>query len=146
MRYHAPDFLFCIIFSTFDFNSRFHSFIGVALVLALVEVRKSVAACGQAVGPILMLSYKNHALDEFLCDVLSFAQPPFRHGSLIRTGKAENAQLTSFGEKNSAFEKAAEAELVRRISVQRAALRVARTWLDLAQFYDTKAALYVRHH
>jgi len=39
------------------------SYIGVCLVLALDLIRKKAEQAGHAVGPVLVLSYKNHALD-----------------------------------------------------------------------------------
>ena len=75
------------------------SYIGVCLVLALDIIRKEAQKEGQAVGPVVILSYKNHALDEFLNDVVKASN--FSQGQLIRAGKPENEGLQRFSEKMS---------------------------------------------
>ena len=75
------------------------SYIGVCLVLALDIIRKEAQKAGQAVGPVVILSYKNHALDEFLDDVVKASH--FSQGQLIRAGKPENEGLQKFSEKMS---------------------------------------------
>ena len=69
------------------------------MVLALVIILDEARSENIPVGPILMLSYKNHALDEFLLDVLK--NMTFRQGMLIRTGKPDNTELTNFSEISS---------------------------------------------
>jgi DNA replication protein DnaC len=48
------------------------SYLGVVLVRALLRIRNLWMQQNPSVGcpPILVLSYKNHAIDEFLCDFL----------------------------------------------------------------------------
>ena len=75
------------------------SYIGVCLVLALDIIRSAAQKAGQAVGPVVILSYKNHALDEFLDDVVKASH--FSQGQLIRAGKPENEGLQKFSEKMS---------------------------------------------
>lgn len=61
------------------------SYTGVQLILALDMIREAARAAGQPLGPIVVLSYKNHALDEILLDVLhSRACSPKMRGGLIR--------------------------------------------------------------
>jgi hypothetical protein len=115
------------------------SYVGVCLVLALLLIRNSLRATGLPVGPVLMLSYKNHALDEFLADVVSAASSSAaavnaatsssstftaaaaswrRHGLevgpgfLIRTGTAEKEELKQFAERRSQQERRIQEEVV----------------------------------
>lgn len=69
------------------------SYVGVCLVLAFVIIKRVFGIRG----PILTLSYKNHALDEFLKDILSNG---IRRG-LIRVGKADIPELYDYQEKRS---------------------------------------------
>lgn len=82
-------------------------------------------------GPIVVLSYKNHALDEFLCDVLRFS-PSMKRGMLIRTGKAENLELSEFSEKFSPQEQSAQEELTSRVSTLRLARKFMSEWQHLS--------------
>jgi len=95
------------------------SYVGVCLVLALNEIRKAAMAQGHNVGPIVALSYKNHSLDEFLCDVVNANPREFKPTALIRCGKPEHPQLLDFTERNSPAEKRWQNELRERIGVQR---------------------------
>jgi hypothetical protein len=74
---------------------------------------------GRDVGPILSLSYKNHALDEFLLDCKHYDPSLHEKGKLIRLGKPESSALLNFTEKNSAIETKAQNELDRRIGVMK---------------------------
>ncbi len=102
------------------------------IILALVIVRKYVLKNGNPVGPILMLSYKNHALEEFLTDVLKFAAW-LRPGQLVRCGKVEHPELLDFSEFNSKDERQAEVALQQCIRMQRGARAVSKSWLELAR-------------
>ncbi|KAJ3335475.1 hypothetical protein HDU93_005385 [Gonapodya sp. JEL0774] len=71
------------------------SYLGVVMVRALLIVRELWIASDPSVGqpPILVLSYKNHAIDEFMKDLVtmeaSIKQFPFRRGninSVVRIG------------------------------------------------------------
>ena len=96
---------------------------------------------GSILGPILVLSYKNHALDEFLLDVLEHSgakenahkrsAKPF----LIRTGKAENEAIYNFMEKRTGEEQKAQKELNRRISTLRKVFTLERTWKSAASSF-----------
>ena len=99
-------------------------------MLALDVVRTTALKFGKSVGPILVLSYKNHALDEFLCDVLRFSH--MKTGMLIRTGKAESAELSSFSEKFSPQEQSAQEELTRRVSTLRSARTALAEWRSVS--------------
>ena len=64
------------------------SYLGVVIVQALIKIRKAWMSVCQSVGepPILVLSYKNHAIDEFLVDLVNSE----RNVSLIRIGGSCN--------------------------------------------------------
>ena len=98
------------------------------MILALMVIRKRVRSRGTAVGPILMLSYKNHALDEFLCDVLQFAPQKLRGGELIRLGKVSHPKLEEYFERNSVEERNAEKQLQQCIKEMRAVRTLSKTW------------------
>eukprot|EP00597_Dinobryon_sp_UTEXLB2267_P013697 CAMPEP_0170108520 /NCGR_PEP_ID=MMETSP0020_2-20130122/6618_1 /TAXON_ID=98059 /ORGANISM="Dinobryon sp., Strain UTEXLB2267" /LENGTH=3294 /DNA_ID=CAMNT_0010333253 /DNA_START=40 /DNA_END=9925 /DNA_ORIENTATION=+ len=106
------------------------SYIGVCLVLALDIIRQTALINGQPVGPILVLSYKNHALDEFLHDITRFSN--MTPGMLIRTGKAENIHLSNFSEKFSPGEHIAQEELTKRLTTLRRIRKIAGEWQDVA--------------
>lgn len=96
------------------------SFLGVALVLSLIEIRNVARSSGLFnLGPILMISYKNHALDEFLVDVLKWTQHAISPGMMIRTGKPEHEKLQNYSERSNRQQHLAEEELSKRISVLR---------------------------
>ena len=99
-------------------------------MLALDIIRNTALNCGKSVGPILVLSYKNHALDEFLCDVLRFSH--MKTGMLIRTGKAESIELSSFSEKFSPQEQSAQEELARRVGTLRSARKAVIEWCSVS--------------
>jgi hypothetical protein len=70
-------------------------------------------------GPIIVLSYKNHALDEFLLDALG-ADPVLRgKGNLVRLGKPDNQELGIFTERNTDLEKVAKQKLLKRLETIR---------------------------
>jgi hypothetical protein len=104
----------------------------VCVILALMVLRKKMQQNKVPVGPILMLSYKNHALEEFLCDVLRGA-PQLRPGQLVRCGKVEAPELQDYSERNSQEERAAETEVHRCVVVQRNARSAMHTWGNLAR-------------
>jgi hypothetical protein len=78
------------------------------LVLAFYKLRNILIERGKQVGPIIALSYKNHAIDEFLLDVIK-QETHFSSNrqSLIRLGKPEEEKLMHHTEKNSNLETAA---------------------------------------
>ncbi len=123
--------------------TRAQSFVGVALVLALVLIRNFAASAGLPVGPVLMLSYKNHALDEFLEDVLKYA-PTMRPGELVRCGKPESVALAGFSERGSQAERTASEVLQRAITVVRGALRAVKQWKNFADWLDAAAEVHVQ--
>ena len=90
-------------------------------------------------GPILMLSYKNHALDEFLMDVVKFHEASISRllpGELIRTGKPESETLLPYCERNSPEERAADAALSRLLTIQRTARHISSTWLQCSSYLN----------
>jgi hypothetical protein len=135
------------------------SYIGVCLVLALNLIRKKAESRGHAVGPVLVLSYKNHALDEFLLDVISqynssnrsyrpqllrgrwdhYDNGELRPGMLIRTGNPEIESLIHFRERHSPLELEAKQHLMEIIDVLRNSRNVRKLLYDCARSLDTKA-------
>lgn len=76
------------------------SYIGVVIVRALLIIRKLWIIESPIAGspPILILSYKNHAIDEFLVDLLKFEKRSLR---LIRLGgKSDHPDLGQYSERN----------------------------------------------
>lgn len=120
------------------------SYTGVALVLALMQVREIVKKNGGNTGPIIMLSYKNHALDEFLVDVIkSSGDLGGRRSSLIRLGNPENFALKDYTEKRSAAESESQRRLDSALGKVKASFQMARR-LNLghsAVDFDTFAKL-----
>lgn len=85
------------------------SYVGVQLILALDIIRDLAAAEGHAVGPILTLSYKNHALDEILLDILKHGPGNFKRSrALVRCGNAEDVSLKPFTEQRTQAEREAQ--------------------------------------
>ena len=75
------------------------SYLGVVIVQALIKIRNAWMSVSQSVGepPILVLSYKNHAIDEFLVDLVNSE----RNVSLIRIGGSCNdPNLSMYLEQN----------------------------------------------
>lgn len=118
-------------------------------MLALDLIRRQVELEGHAVGPILVLAYKNHALDEFLIDVLNQYKSPLtergvyfndgslRPGMLIRTGNPEIESLERFKEKYSTFETMAKENLQKIVQVQRSVKSLIKELLECARYLET---------
>ncbi len=82
------------------------SYLGVALVEALITIRRLWIQRNPSVGtpPILVLSYKNHAIDEFLVDLQrSLPSEDYSYGypKLIRMGKTDEPELHRICERTS---------------------------------------------
>ncbi|OLP77490.1 NFX1-type zinc finger-containing protein 1 [Symbiodinium microadriaticum] len=79
------------------------SYLGVVMVRALMIVRKFWVKVDESVGtpPILVLSYKNHAIDEFLLDLIKADSRLGRGTGLIRIGGGASLdqRLVAFSEK-----------------------------------------------
>lgn len=79
------------------------SYVGVVLTRALMIIRRLWIAARPDVGtpPVLVLSYKNHAIDEFVLDLVEKE----RHIRLIRVGggKSSDPRLAKYGEKNFVY-------------------------------------------
>uniref|UniRef100_A0A7M5WTE7 DNA2/NAM7 helicase helicase domain-containing protein n=2 Tax=Clytia hemisphaerica TaxID=252671 RepID=A0A7M5WTE7_9CNID len=75
------------------------SYLGVVIVRALIMIRQVWIKFSEHVSemPILVLSYKNHAIDEFLVDLL---KAEGEMSSLLRIGSSENPKLSRYLEKN----------------------------------------------
>ena len=105
------------------------SYVGVVLVRALDIVRTYATKSGMSVGPIVVLSYKNHPLDEFLLDVM---KAEGGHSSLvrgmIRCGKPEDERLHQYCERRNPVEIRAQETLSRRVASLRAVKRVLGSW------------------
>lgn len=95
------------------------SFVGVCLVLALSKIRQFVKhKLGSSLGPIIVLAYKNHALDEFLVDVLRADVMLMKEkGRLIRLGKPDEEMLLEFTETRNRMEFEAQKELENRLEI-----------------------------
>jgi len=124
---------FCLEIHFFVFvHVRCQSYVGVQLILALDRIRDAAEDSGQALGPIVVLSYKNHALDEVLLDLLGSPNcSAAMKRTLIRCGNPESEALQLYREKNSQLERSAEEELSKRLLTLRQANRTAKDWYDL---------------
>jgi hypothetical protein len=114
----------------------------VCLVLALTVIRKHANKYGCNLGPVVMLSYKNHALDEFLSDVVEHAPRALLSRNptdfLVRCGRPENEQLLPHSEKNSPAERHWQGVLAERIAEER------KTKLEVVEWHSTaKTLLFV---
>eukprot|EP01060_Flectonema_neradi_P033850 TRINITY_DN5789_c0_g2_i4.p1 TRINITY_DN5789_c0_g2~~TRINITY_DN5789_c0_g2_i4.p1 ORF type:complete len:3745 (+),score=744.53 TRINITY_DN5789_c0_g2_i4:86-11320(+) len=78
------------------------SYFGVALVRALIIIREYWMAAVPSVGepPILVLSYKNHAIDEFLLDLIRCNELRNSLHSLVRFGTTQEQKLKRFSERS----------------------------------------------
>ncbi|XP_065661931.1 uncharacterized protein LOC100206283 isoform X3 [Hydra vulgaris] len=74
------------------------SYLGVVIVRALLIIQELWNSVDSTVGmhPILVLSYKNHAIDEFLTDLVKAEH----HVNLIRIGNSDEQALHRYSEKN----------------------------------------------
>jgi len=118
------------------------SYVGVCLVLALTVIRKHANKYGCNLGPVVMLSYKNHALDEFLSDVVEHAPRALLSRNptdfLVRCGRPENEQLLDHSERNSPAERHWQGVLAERIADER------KTKLEVVEWHSTaKTLLFV---
>lgn len=95
----------------------------------MIIIRQAIQSSGFPVGPILALSYKNHAIDEFLVDVLKNNSNLNTRGKLIRLGKPENELLVDCTEKKSALETKAHRELESRLSLLKKAYGKLQRWI-----------------
>ncbi|GKY97164.1 hypothetical protein MPSEU_000674800 [Mayamaea pseudoterrestris] len=92
------------------------SYLGVVLVRALMLIRdlwiKKSASVGAS--PILVLSYKNHAIDEFLVDLVA-AEPSLNGRHLIRIGgQCKDDRLLQYSER-SAYQSDAQVTVARKL-------------------------------
>jgi replication-associated recombination protein RarA len=80
------------------------SYLGVVLVRALIIIRDLWMKKNPSLKmpPILVLSYKNHAIDEFLCDLLASASCLRATNKLIRIGgHCSDPRLTRYSERSA---------------------------------------------
>ncbi|CAB9509012.1 NFX1-type zinc finger-containing protein 1 [Seminavis robusta] len=80
------------------------SYLGVALVQALVLIRTLWLKKTKTVGtpPILVLSYKNHAIDEFCVDIVNALGAYSLRNKMIRIGgQCKDPRLSAFSERNA---------------------------------------------
>lgn len=99
-------------------------------MLAFTILRDVLRAEGKQVGPILTLSYKNHALDEFLTDAMAQSPSLQQHQALIRLGKPENTALLNHTERSSNAENAAQKELDKRLAVLKHGRILLQKWMN----------------
>lgn len=110
------------------------------LVLALDTIRKYAQEAGASVGPIVLLSYKNGALNEMLVDVLQSDQRFARTGALIRCGNPDDPRLIKYKESATREESHAQMVLAERLACVRNAHRTVRDWRELAREFRDAAA------
>lgn len=120
------------------------SYLGVQLIRALDAVRRCVEQCGISIGPIIALSYKNHALDELLLDVVNCNTIVQRPSALIRCGKSEDTRLERYSERRSPQEQRAQHELSSRVAHMRSVRRTLRDFRSLRSALqdDSDASLH----
>ena len=77
------------------------SYLGVVIIRALMLVRKAWMQCRPDIGspPILVLSYKNHAIDKLAVDLVHAD----RRSKLIRVGHTDDPTLQFFQEQTNIF-------------------------------------------
>ena len=79
------------------------SYLGVVMVRALIIIRRFWVKVDESVGtpPILVLSYKNHAIDEFLLDLIKVERRLSQGSGLIRIGGGASLdpRLVAFSER-----------------------------------------------
>lgn len=110
------------------------------LVMALDTIRKYAQEAGASVGPIVLLSYKNGALNEMLVDVLQSDQRFARTGALIRCGNPDDPRLIKYKESATREESHAQMVLAERLACVRNARRTVRDWRELAREFRDAAA------
>ncbi|CAN8071016.1 unnamed protein product [Agarophyton chilense] len=117
------------------------SYLGVVLIKALDFIRSAARQSGNPVGPIVVLSYKNHALDEILGDVIDSQE---WHGKIIRCGKTDDPRLSSCMERHSKEERYAQTVLTERVSCMRRTRRIMRDLRGLSSAFadETGASLH----
>lgn len=97
------------------------SYVGVCIVLALSQIRQfAKRELNSNLGPIVVLAYKNHALDEFLLDVLdadASLDKSKGKGRLIRLGKPDEEALLEYTETKNREEFEAQKELEKRLEL-----------------------------
>ena len=122
------------------------SYVGVCLVLAFMAIREVVREKYPYIGPIVALSYKNHALDEFLVDILESNPAKFhKRGALIRLGKPESEKLERFTERRSQDESLARQNLEKYVETLKKARGLVQLWLektDISTDYSLSAVCH----
>ncbi|KAJ3247215.1 hypothetical protein HDU77_008656 [Chytriomyces hyalinus] len=80
------------------------SYLGVVIARALLRIREIWMQISPSVAapPLLILSYKNHAIDEFLCDLVQ-AEPRL---SMVRIGSIKDERLRQYSESSYAHSNA----------------------------------------
>ncbi|KAJ3233528.1 hypothetical protein HDU78_006383 [Chytriomyces hyalinus] len=80
------------------------SYLGVVIARALLRIREIWMQISPSVAapPLLILSHKNHAIDEFLCDLVQ-AEPRL---SMVRIGSIKDERLRQFSESSYAHSNA----------------------------------------
>ncbi|KAJ3016332.1 UNVERIFIED_CONTAM: hypothetical protein HDU68_012270 [Siphonaria sp. JEL0065] len=106
------------------------SYLGVVIARALLIVRDLwIKTCPSiSAPPLLVLSYKNHAIDEFLCDLVA-VEP---NVSLIRIGSIKDERLRAYSE--SSFAQSNHDVKNAKLALE----RLHNIKLELDQFYQSK--------
>lgn len=79
------------------------SYLGVVITQALLIIRKLWIQISPSIGkpPILVLSYKNHAIDEFLLDLINQKNMNIKYNLIRIGGGSLDPNLTPYSEKNN---------------------------------------------
>ena len=118
------------------------SYTGVQQIVALDLIRDALLDSDIKVGPILLNSYKNHALDEMVKDVLAhplLAEKMRKPGALIRCGKPDDFELKRFTEQRSVEETVWDETLNQRVQRLQLARHFTAELHDLADHLDVHA-------
>ena len=91
-----------LIYASFTGTGK--SYLGVVMVRALLIIRDMWIKISPSVGtpPILVLSYKNHAIDEFLSDLVQMMPTKSLYNKLIRIGgQCKDFRLQPYSERHA---------------------------------------------
>ncbi|KAI8835754.1 hypothetical protein BJ741DRAFT_649408, partial [Chytriomyces cf. hyalinus JEL632] len=109
------------------------SYLGVVIARALLRIREIWMQISPSVAapPLLILSYKNHAIDEFLCDLVQ-AEPRL---SMVRIGSIKDERLRQFSESSYAHSNAEVAIARKKLD------HIHNLKLNLDAFFASKATI-----
>lgn len=117
------------------------SYLGVALIIAFDLIRAAAQGEYINVGPVVVLSYKNHALDELLADLVKVRRV---QGKIIRCGKTDHPLLKGLEEQTSWNEREAKKVLSERVDTLRDVRRATRDLRGLSSAFRDPSGETVR--